>query len=234
MPEEPSRSSLPVAIAAVAVVAISAASALYVFRSVRAIPGEALQGARQLMDDARGVAAAFRTGTATLSFASYATEVKAGMFLQFATLSQVEIFERKDEATLFWGQLALPEVIVEARAPVEYTYYLDLKAPWSFALDGGVVHVTAPPVAFNTPAVDASAIRYEVRKGSILRDEASVVEKLKLGLTELARRRAREHIALVRDTGRRQTEEFVETWLRSRFPDGAAFRAKVRFQDEKD
>src|SRR5262249_34719109 len=139
----------------------------------------------------------------------------------------------KDEAALFWGQLALPDVVVEARAPVTYTYYLDLKDRWVFTLDGRNVQVRAPAIRANAPAVDVSALRYEVKQGSVLRDQAAVIENLRFGLTELCGERARQHIELVRDTGRRQTEEFVETWMKARFSDGAAYRARVSFADER-
>lgn len=229
MTESPKRSLLPLAIAAVAVVAIGAGVALYLYERTRALPGDAVRTATR---EASRIAAAFRTGTITTSFTSYATEVQDGLKLQFATLKQVEIFERKDEAALFWGQLALPDVIVEARAPVEFTYYLDLKEPWTFTLQEGTLLVVAPPIRWNAPAVDVSAIRYEVKKGSLLRDQAAVLEKLRLGITQLSARRAAEIVPLVRETGRRRAEEFVETWLRSRFGEAEAVRARVSFADE--
>jgi len=34
------------------------------------------------------------------------------------------------------GALALPDVVVEARAPVAYTYFLDLDMEWRFRLEG--------------------------------------------------------------------------------------------------
>jgi hypothetical protein len=225
-----SRFPWPAAAAVVGVVAILAA--LWAWRALMQAPREVVTATRELLDDARSIAAAFRTGTVTTSFASYATEVRGTRFLQFATLKQVELFERKDEAAIFWGQLALPDVIVFARAPVEYTYYLDLNEKWVFVLEGQMVLVQAPPVRFNAPAVDVSALTYGVQKGSVLRDEAAVVEKLRQGLTELARERARQHIPLVLETGRRQTEELVLTWLAARFNDAGSFRARVRFPGE--
>jgi hypothetical protein len=213
----------PAAAAIVGLAAIGAA--LYAWRSLTQTPG-------RLASEARQIAAAFRSGSVTTSFTSYATEVQGSSLLQFATLKQVEVFERKDEAALFWGQLALPEVVVEARAPVEYTYYLDLQERWLFVLEGQVLLVTAPPVRFNTPALDVSALRYEIKKGSVLRDEAAALASLRQGLTELSKQRARAHVLLVRETGRRQTEEFVETWLQARFSDGKQLRARVRFADE--
>jgi hypothetical protein len=220
----------PVAAAVVGLAAIGAG--LYAFLTLSQAPRDVLRATRGLLSDAGKFAAAFKSGTVTTSFASYATQLQGSNRLQVATLHQIEVFERKDEAALFWGQLQLPDVIVEARAPIEYTYYLDFKEPWSFALDGRTVLVRAPAIRHNAPAVDVSALRYEVRKGSILRDQAAVIERLRQGLSELSKERARRHIALVRDTARRQTEDFVETWLKSRFSDGGAFRARVSFADE--
>lgn len=220
-------------LALVAVVAIAAGAGLFVFRSLRDAPGQALDRAGAMADKLAGVAAAFRSGTLVTRFGSEATRLHGTARLQFAELDQAEVFERTDSTAVFWGQLELPDVIVEARAPVTYTYYVDLEQTWKFErLDGVVLEVVAPPIQFNTPAVDPSAIRYVVRKGSLLRDEASVLERLRAGLTELSRARAREHVALVRDTGRVKIAEFVERWLRERFEDGGGYRARVRFADE--
>jgi len=220
-------------VAVVAVVAILAAAGLYVFRSLRQAPGEALDRVEAIADKAAQVAAAFRSGTLVTRFASEATRLNGTARLQFAELVQAEVFERTDASAVFWGQLQLPDVIVEARAPVTYTYYVDFEKPWDFRrLDGAVLEVVAPAVEFNAPAVDASAIQYVVRKGSLLRDEAAVTERLRAGLTELSRARAREHVALVRDTGRVKLAEFVDRWLRQGFRDGGEYRARVRFADE--
>ncbi len=221
----------PVAVTLLGLCAIAAA--LYAFVSLTRLPQDALRATRDLLGDARKVAAAFRTGTVTTSFASYATQLTGSNRLQVATLRQLEVFERTDEAAIFWGQLQLPDVVVEARAPVEYVYYLDFKEPWSFVLEDRALLVKAPQVRHNAPAVDVSALRYEVRKGSVLRDEAAVIETLRRGLSQLAEQRAVAHAALVRDSARRQTEEFVETWLKTKFSDGGSFRARVVFADEQ-
>jgi hypothetical protein len=92
--------------------------------------------------------------------------------------------------------------------------------------------VDAPAIQWNTPAVDTSGVRFEVRQGSVFRDEAAALEGLRSGLTELSKLRAAEHVHIVRDTGRRQTERFVETWLGQAFSDGGKHRAVVRFADE--
>jgi hypothetical protein len=216
----------------VAVVAIVAATFVYVFRSARSLPEDVIQGGRQALQDLASVAAAFRTGTVTTTFRSYATEVTGTNRLQFAELKQLEVFERRDEAIVLWGTFALPDVVVEARAPVEYTYFLDLDKEWQFQLEDKEVFVVAPPVEFNRPAVNVSALRYRVREGSVLRDEQIVLDRLRASLSTLAERRARQQIPLVRETGRRSVEAFVEKWLVQRFTDGDGYRARVRFADE--
>lgn len=212
--------------------AILTAGAVLIARQTLRAPVELLEKGRELARDVRSVAEAFRTGKVTYAFASSATQLNGTNRLQVATLRQVELFERKDEAAIFWGQLQLPDVVVEARAPVEYVYYLDLDEAWTFTLEQREVLVLAPAPGFNAPALDASALQYRVREGSVLRDEAAALAALKAGLTELTQRRAREHLPLVRETARAQAARFVETWLRRSFDDATDLHARVTFADE--
>jgi hypothetical protein len=87
-------------------------------------------------------------------------------------------------------------------------------------------------VEWNRPAVDVSALRFAVREGSVLRDEQVALDRLRSELTPLLDRRARQHVPLVRETGRRKVEGFVETWLVQRFSDGGDHRVRVLFADE--
>ena len=196
------------------------------------LPAEVIREGRQAIADLRSIAAAFRTGSITTTFARESTALLGTSRLQFATLRQDEVFSRRDQRSLFWGQLALPDVVVEARAPVEYTYYLDFEKPWTFRLDGETLRVLAPAIEWNAPAIDASALHYEVREGSVLRDEAAVLAALRASLTEASRQRARDNVALVRETGRVKAAEFVATWLKGRFDDAKNVRVEVAFVDE--
>src|SRR5262245_15107517 len=106
----------------VAIVAINTALAL---RSCRNLPGDTLDKAGKALAN---VASAFSQGRITTEFISYATGVSNQHYLQFATLKQTELFTRTEETTTAFGYIPLPDVVVEARAPVEFTYYLDLNA----------------------------------------------------------------------------------------------------------
>jgi len=209
---------------------------LYVFKSCRELPGDTLARAGKLVDrageSARKVAAAFSRGTITTTFTSYATTLSGGQCLQFASLSQTEVFTRKDESSLAFGWVPLPDLIVQASAPVTYTYYLDLNDRWDFRLEGGVIHVVAPLIQFNKPAVDASRIVYEIKKDSLLRNSTAALSNLKESITSLSYLKARSNIHLVRETGRNQVQTFVQHWLAKSFSDGKAFAVEVEFRDE--
>src|SRR6266545_1047478 len=210
------------------IVGVLALNAALLVRSCRNLPGETIDKTGRVIEKAgrvlADVASAFHQSRITTEFISYATTVSNQHYLQFATLKQTEIFTRTEETTTAFGYVPLPEVVVEARAPVDYTYYLDLNAKWDILLKDGAVYVFAPPIRFNKPAVDASAITYEVRKGYLKTTEAT--ENLKKSITSLSVLRARENIPLIRETGRRQTAEFVERWLMKSFIDGRQYPVK--------
>jgi hypothetical protein len=180
----------------------------------------------------RHAAEAFRTGKIETTLRSYATEVRGVSRFQFAELKQLESFERTDSASLAWGAIPLPDVVVEARGAVVYTYVLDFKKRWDLKLAEGRVEVVAPAPEFSTPALDPSTLTFQVKRGSVLRDEAAVRDALQKGLSGLLNQRAREHLPLVREAGRKATEEFVRNFLISNYDDAAGLAVHIRFADE--
>ena len=222
----------PLVAAVLGAVAIVVAGLAFVAQRTLSLPGEMAREGSKALGELRSLAAAFREGRITTTFARESTALAGGSRLQFATLKQAEVFSRRDEQSLFWGQLPLPDVVVEARVPVEYTYYLDLEKPWTFTLEGQRLLVEAPAIEWNLPALDASALRYDVREGSLLRDEAKVTADLRASLTDAARVRARQNVTLVRDTARLRAAEFVQRFVAARFDDAKDVRVEVRFADE--
>lgn len=145
------------------------------------------------------------------SFVAYATRLSGTTRLQVATLRSVEVFRLEDPASLLG--IPLPEVIVEARAPVETTWYLDLDARWEVRRRNGVLEITAPPLQFNTPAFDVARLEYRTVKSSLWRRETPVVDKLRAALGPMARRAAAAQLPQVRDTARAQVALFVRAWI---------------------
>lgn len=217
-----------------AIALILTAGGVLVIRSCMALPERALEKISQTVaktgDALATVAAAFQHKTVTTSFVSYATTVTNSQRFQFATLKQMEVFTRTEEPSTAFGYVPLPDVIVEARAPVEYTYYLDFNGKWDFVLRDGVIHVSAPAIRANRPAVDVSALSYEVKKGRF--GTAEALANLKSSISSLALLRAKENVPLVKEIGRRETAEFVEKWLARTFSDGKNYPVKVYFPGE--
>ena len=115
-----------------------------------------------------------------------------------------------------------------------FTYYLDLDGPWDFDLTDRTVTVLAPALAWNAPAVDVSKLTFVKSESSILRDEDRVVEELRASLTAIFRQRARQNVPLVRETARRQAEEFVRTWLLRSYGVPEDLRVVVRFRGDPE
>jgi hypothetical protein len=235
-PFSPAKSAWAVPVMWMVIALMVVSGAVYIFKSCSEAPGAALDRASKVVEtvgqQAQKVAAAFRQGNVTTTFTSYATTLSGSQYLQFATLSQHESFTRKDESSVAFGYIPLPDVIVEASAPVSYTYYLDLKARWDFKLQDGVILVTAPDIKYNRPAIDVSHITYEVKKDSLLRNTSEAMENLRNSITWLSYKKAQANIELVRETGRKQTESFVENWLAKSFTDGKKYPVKVQFRSE--
>jgi len=180
----------------------------------------------------RHMADGFRTGEVETTLRSYGAQVHGTSRFQFAELKQLESFERKDSTSLAWGAIPLPDVVVEARGAVVYTYVLDLQKRWDLKLEGQTVEVLAPAPEFSTPALDPSTLVFETKQGSVLRDEEAVRKALQTGLAGLLTDRARAHLPLVRETGRKTTEAFVRNFLLSHYDDAAGMKVRVRFADE--
>jgi len=199
---------------------------------IRSALTRARGAAESALAAARHIAEGFRTGSVETTLKSYGASVHGTSRLQFAELKQLESFERKDSTALAWGAIPLPDVVVEARGAVVYTYVLDLKKPWNLKLEGRTVDVVAPSPEFSTPALDPSTLTFEIKRGSVLRDEEAVRQALQTGLSGLLDQRAREHLPLVRETGRKVTEEFVRNFLLASYDDTAGLTVRVRFADE--
>ena len=168
----------------------------------------------------------------TESFLFYASRVNGTTRLQVTTLRAIEIFQLSDAPTVLG--IPLPEVVVEARAPVETTWYLDLKSPWTVRVADVSVLVNAPALQFNTPAIDVAHLDYREVKGSLWRRSAPVAEKLRLALGPMARRAAASHLPEVRETARAQVAAFVRAWILHEKGDGKTGPVVVRFADEPE
>ncbi len=236
-PADGPRSAWPKVIAIIAVVALLTGGAVFIVREMIQAPAKLVDRGRDLVQEGgkqmRSLAEAFNQGTVRTEFLSQATEVTGESRFQFATLKQNEVFKREETGATAWGWVPLPRVVVQAQAPVEYSYTVDFSAPWQIEREGNTVRVFAPPIEANTPAIDVSALRFYTLEGSIWRDEATVRNRLQQGLGAALKERATENERLVREIGRQRCADFFEKWLSSNFHDGGDVHVKVIFPDER-
>ncbi|MCE9609618.1 MAG: hypothetical protein K8R23_05360 [Chthoniobacter sp.] len=201
------------------------------------MPGEAVEKTgvlvRTVGSEAARVARAFNEKTIREEFVSHAAELAGTSRFQFATLKQDETFERAEAGSTAWGVIPLPKVVVGARAPVDYTYYLDFAGPWEFVRDGSVLTVFPPSIAANPPALNVSELKFFTVEGSLWRNETDVRERLRESLSAALLQRAEKNAGLVREVGRQKLTEFVQQWLAEKFTDGRDLRVKVVFPDER-
>jgi hypothetical protein len=215
-------------------------------RAVRQLPHVAAAEGRAIAHDVGAridaLVQGFRTGTVQRRFSAYTTSLVGTSYLQVATLQQLQTFELEDREAVLWGTVELPPVTVRASAPVAYTYFVDLHAPWRLELRdrpavGGApasrgVLVLAPPLRWNRPAVDVSRMRWQVVQGSLLRDEYAVQEHLRHEITGRSAIQAKANVPLVRETARTQVAGFVREWILRSYPDSQQLPVQVYFADE--
>ena len=216
------------------ILALLLGAGMWLVHRMTSLPGATMGKTAELVKDVGGqmalVARAFRQGTVREEFLSQAVSLTGTKRLQVATLHQNEMFQRSEQSTLGW--IALPKVVVQAQAPVEYTYYVDFDAPWEFRQEGQTITVLAPPIGVNTPATNVSALTFYTLEGSVWRDETAVRERLRESLTGALNKRARANEKLVREIARQKIAELVEKWFGDKFGDGKDYRVKVLFPDE--
>jgi hypothetical protein len=194
--------------AVVVFLAVLGAGAWYALRVLRALPerigSEGKEVVREVGEQVGDLVRAFRTGTVQRRFEAFTQRVEGTNHLQVVRLDQVQRFELEDRSAVFWGTVELPPVVVRATAPVQYVYFVDLEGTWRFDLRDERVLVTAPALRSNKPAIDVSRMRWQVVRGSLLRDEHEVQEQLRRELTGRAAIQARVNLPVVRETARRQ------------------------------
>jgi hypothetical protein len=222
--------------AVLGVVVVLAGAAMWTVQKFTSLPAEGvskgLTVVKELSHEAATVVSAFRQENIRQQFLSSAVTLEGTTRLEVATLKEDETFRRKEQDSIAWGWIALPQIVVQADVPVEYTYYLDFNGPWEFTKENDLVIVHAPPIRPNAPAPDVSKLTFYTLEGHVWQDDKAVRERLQGSISSALRDRALEHVTLVREIARRQTERFVEKWMTDTFSDGHAFKVKVIFPDE--
>ena len=150
--------------------------------------------------------------------------------MQVAKLHETEVFERTSQLKAFW--VDLPDVVVKATVPVEYSFFVDMNQGWKFRLFNDEIVVEVPGLTNSTPAVDVSKLRFDVVKGSLIRNEKESLDKIQNELMGLLVEKSIEHRVTVREQARASIEQFVKGWLTQVTGGIPGKTIKVHFADE--
>lgn len=179
----------------------------------------------------------FSSGKVEEEFHSYISKLEGTNRLQVASIKSVDNFSKKDTKSILWDLISLPEVIVEIKAPVEYTYFIDLNRKWEFHWEeeDSTIKIIAPKIQAGTPAVNVSKMEFSEKKGSILRDVNEVKNQLKNELTEKLEYVATNKIILIKEIAREETEIFLRNWFLNYYFKESEYKPKkinIYFEDE--
>ena len=163
---------------------------------------------------------------------TYFTKVYGQQKLQVAQLEQLEKVSRTSRRKVLWENLELPTVVVSIEVPVTYTYNIDLKKEWSIQPAGEArgYRVVAPPLEWNRPAPDISAMEIVVEKSSVFRNENAISKKLLSELSGFLDERSEQNLHIVREQARQEICKLVEKWLVAYHDED--FSVEVVFPDE--
>ena len=203
---------------ALAVVMVGALLLARACRTVERAGAAGPEAARALVEEARGLAERFRTGTITETFIAAIPRLAPddGLRLELTTLEATEVFTRTDEQRAFWDRVPLGTTISEIRVPVTYRYHVRLDEPWRLEVLEHHCIVHAPPIRPSLPpAIHTDGMEKRSSSSWFRFDRAEQMAELERSLTPRLSLRAgnAERLGLVREHGRRRVAEFVRGWL---------------------
>ena len=149
----------------------------------------------------------------SISFVSYMSSVQGVQKIQLAEIQAVELIERTSQYSIFWNMLKLPDVVVQARIPVSYSYYIDLSEPIQMEIVDQVMQVQAPALKANPPAADVSAISFEVKKGSLFRNARPAIDEIMKTITPLLNQSAESKKTVVLEKAKEQLALIIKNWM---------------------
>lgn len=147
----------------------------------------------------------------------------------------METFSKSDVRFAAWGWFYLGSATSEIKVPATYRFHIKLSEIKQARLDAGVLIVTAPTIHPSLPvAIDTVAMEKK-SDGTWLRfDAAQQLADLEKNVTPALAARAKEHVSTIRETARRDIEEFVQKWIVDSHPEyrDAVKAVKVIFPGE--
>lgn len=141
-------------------------------------------------------------------------------------MKTMETFSKSDVRFAAWGWVYLGSATSEIKVPATYRFHIKLSEMKQARLDGSVLVVTAPMIRPSLPvAFDTAAMEKKTDDTWLRFDAAQQLADLEKTVTPALAVRAIGHVATVRETARRDIEEFVQKWIVESHPD---YRSQIK------
>jgi hypothetical protein len=131
----------------------------------------------------------------------------------------------------------LSSAVMEVRAPVTYSYYVDMKGQWKIICEGETLTIIAPKIQVEEPATDLTRLETHIDSGKLIFNETGKLEELRKQFYSdmIKKAMSREYVDSVREDARRSLADFANGWILAdiakKYP--AVKYISVRFEDEE-
>ncbi|MFA6568164.1 MAG: hypothetical protein WCS96_08125 [Victivallales bacterium] len=174
----------------------------------------------------------------TQTFIGYTEQAKKVQHLLLLKVTRNETDRKEYRFSHPWimNGKTLSSSIMEVRAPVTYSYYVNMKDPWKIICEGETLAIVAPKIQVEEPATDLSRLETHIDSGKLIFNEPAKLEELrKQFYTDMIKKAvSREYMDSVREDARRSLAEFANGWiiadLTGKYP---VKYISVRFEDEE-
>lgn len=182
-------------------------------------------------------------------FVSRVTTVKAssvlvdigrthGDVLEVASpLKTMELFSKSDARFAAWGKVYLGTSTSEIKVPASYRFHVKLSELKGAQIKDKVLVVKVPAIYPSLPvAFDTAGVEKRSEDGWFRFDGAQLLAELEKNLTPELERRAKQHVPVIKETARKDIEQFVQKWIVESHPEHREKISSVRvvFEGENE
>lgn len=174
----------------------------------------------------------------TQTFIGYTEQTKKVQHLLLLKITRNETDRKEFRFSYPWilNGKTLSSAVMEVRAPVTYSYYVNMKDPWKIICEGETLTIVAPKIKVEEPATDLRRLETHIDSGKFIFNENGKLEELrKQFYTDMIKKAtSREYMDSTREDARRSLAEFANGWivadLTKKYP---VKYISVRFEDEE-
>ncbi len=174
----------------------------------------------------------------TQTFIGYTEQIKKVQHLLLLKITRNETDRKEYKFSHPWimNGKTLSSSLMEVRAPVTFSYYVNMKDPWKIICEGETLTIIAPKIQVEEPATDLSRLETHIDSGKLIFNETAKLEELrKQFYTDMIKKaKSREYMDSVREDARRSLAEFANGWIIAELTKKYPVKyISVRFEDEE-